>query len=322
MLLRLTVLSALTAAAHAALSLSQGKLAIVDSVGAAAVASTSFTSASPPSPLSPQSNEPYPLSPTDSLKLSFILQDDQDGKGVQPQQAALVWEPVREEERGKYGRDVVEWVKVNRKSGRGKWELDLSRAPSSLLSLSSLSPLSLTLLISPSSPSSSSSTPLRLPLGTFTFPSSLSLPFPFPPNEDLPRSWEVEKYDTQREIEWTFRKPEKRVGVVKAAIGTAMVAAPWAVFGGMLTSLLPSLRLNSPTPLSSRPHTLLFLPLLLLLPASFILFWLDLFHLNLLQALPAFLGLGVACAVSGRGALGEMRKVRVGAEKEGVKKVE
>ncbi|GAA5899445.1 hypothetical protein JCM6882_009118 [Rhodosporidiobolus microsporus] len=316
MLVRLGLLASLTAAAHAALSLSNGKLAIIDSVGAAAVASSSFTSAAP-APLA-LNGGPYALSPTDSLKLSFTLEDDQ-GKGVQPQQAAVVWQPVDEAHRGAYGRDVVEWVKVNRKSGKGKWELDLSRAPPSLLSLSSLSPLSLTLLLSTPSPSSA---PLSLPLGSFLLPASLALPHPFPPNEDLPRSWLVEKYDTQPGIEWTFRPKEKQIGKVKAAVGTVVVAAPLALFAGLITPLKPLLSLRSPT---SSPSLLLFLLSLLALEASFALFWLDLPLISkgatLLQALPVFGGIGALAALVGRGALGEMRRRRVAGEAKG-KKVE
>ncbi|BGP16092.1 hypothetical protein JCM10213_007529 [Rhodosporidiobolus nylandii] len=288
MLSRLAVLLALVGAAQAAITVKDGKLAVIDAVGATAVASSSFSSEQP-SPLT------YTLSGTDALKLSFVVVDSDTGSAVQPHQAALSWTSSDESN----GEDVTQFVKVNRKTGRARWELDLSRAPPSLLSLPS--PLTLTLLLaSPSQP------PLRLPLGHFTLPASLALPAPFPPDADLPRAWDVERYKLREPVQWTFREGEKRVGLVKALGGTAVVLAPWVVFGGALPSLLPSLRLTSPTPTST-----LFLALLLLLESSFLLYWTDLTRLNLIQSLPVFGGLALLAAGVGRSALGGMRRQRL-----------
>ncbi|GAA6027225.1 hypothetical protein JCM8097_002501 [Rhodosporidiobolus ruineniae] len=303
MLVRLAALSAFVAAAHAALVLSDGKLQLIDSVAAAPSASTTFTSDAP-APLSgPANSGPLQLAPTDHLKLAFALKDDQ-GNPVQPHQAALVWAPVDPEEQAQYGRDHVDWLKVNRRSGKAKWDLDLARAPSSLLSLTK-GPLSLTLLLS-----APSHAPLSLSLGSFLLPASLTetLSFPFPPVEDLPKGWEAEKYAEQTTLRWTFREGEKRVGWAKAAVGTAVVGSPWVVFLGMLLPLLPSLRLRAPSPLSTT-----FLALLLTLELSFTLFWLDRlpFASNLLQALPVFGGLAITAAGVGRGVLGEMQRRRM-----------
>ncbi|GAA5978754.1 hypothetical protein JCM11641_006167 [Rhodosporidiobolus odoratus] len=310
MLSRVLGLAALAAAAHAALVVKDGKLTVIDHATASAVHSTSFTSSSPSTLAA--SGHPYALSETDSLKLAFTLKDDSTNKGFQPQQAALGWQPLDHSEREQYGRDAMMWVKVNRKSGKGKWELDLSRAPASLLSLSS-GPLSLTLLLA--APNQS---PLSLPLGVFTLPASLALPYPFPPNEDLPRSWQVEKYDKQPELGWTFREAEKRVGVVKAAGGTAVVLAPWVVFAGVLSPVLPTLPFQRPS-----PTTTLFLTLLLTLESSYILYWLSplpLFNFspNLIQFLPWFGGLALASAAVGRKALGQGQRRRI--QREGMAK--
>ncbi|GAA5851245.1 hypothetical protein JCM8547_004182 [Rhodosporidiobolus lusitaniae] len=293
MLVRIGLLAGLVAAAHAALSVKDGKLSIVDSVGAAAVASTSFSSSSP-SPLAP-----YSLSPTDNLKLAFTLVDDSTDSPVLPHQAAVLFEPSSSSGvKGQYGRDYTAFLKINKRTGKAKYELDLARAPAALLTLPS--PLSLSLLLA-----APGSDPLRLPLGEVSLPEALALPYPFPPNEDLPRSWEVETYAKQPELSWTFRTGEKKVGFLKAAVGTAVVASPWAVFAGSLLPLLPSLSLRTPSPRST-----LFLTLVITLESAFALYWLNLTG-NLLQTLPIFAALALGGAVVGRGALGEMRRRRL-----------
>ncbi|GAA6021416.1 hypothetical protein JCM10207_004726 [Rhodosporidiobolus poonsookiae] len=307
MLLHLGLLTALSTLSSAALTLSNGKLSVIDSVGASALATTAFTSTAPAPltrPGSSSSDEPYPLADTDALKLSFTV--EQDGKGVQPQQAAVVWEPVDEQEKGQDGRDHVAWVKVNRKSGKGKWELDLTRAPASLLSLSR-GPLSATLLLG--TPSSS----LSLPLGTFLLPSSLALPFPFPPVEDLPAHWEAERFGVMEGMEWTFREGEKRVGVVKAALGVGMVQMAWMPLLGFVFALVPSLSLSAPS-----LQTTAFLALLLALEASYAIYWLG-YTGNLIRSLPLFGGIALAAAGVGRGALGEVRRRRLAGEGKGRK---
>ncbi|BGP24576.1 dolichyl-diphosphooligosaccharide-protein glycotransferase [Rhodotorula toruloides] len=286
--------------ARAAIVVRDGKLSLIDAVGASAVATTAFTSDSP-APLPARQ-----LSPTDALKLSFTVLND--SAPFAPQQAAVLVQPVNEEERRVPGRDWTSWVKVRQNSGKARWDLDLSRADPSLLSLSA-GPLSFTLILGHQHVG-----PLSLPLGTFTLPSSLVLPFPFPPDEDLPKHWEVERYKTMPEIQWTFREGEKKVNPVVALGGTAFVLAPWLVLLAALRYILPSMHL------SSSPLILTFLASLTALELLFIVYWVQ---LRLIPTLPIFLGLGTWNAWIGRLALGEVRKKRIAREeKEAGKKVE
>ncbi|BGP02693.1 Dolichyl-diphosphooligosaccharide--protein glycosyltransferase subunit 2 [Rhodotorula toruloides] len=292
--------AAASSLARAAIVVRDGKLSLIDAVGASAVATTAFTSDSP-SPLPARQ-----LSPTDALKLSFTVLND--SAPFAPQQAAVLVQPVNEEERKQPGRDWTSWVKVRQNSGKARWDLDLSRADLSLLSLSS-GPLSFTLILGHPYVA-----PLSLPLGTFTLPSSLVLPFPFPPDEDLPKHWEVERYKPMPEIQWTFREGEKKVNKVLALGGTAVVLAPWLVLLVALRYILPSLHLSS----SPLIHT--FLASLTALELLFIVYWVQ---LRLIPTLPIFLGLGAWNAWIGRRALGEVRRRRIAREeKEAGKKVE
>ncbi|KAJ8295159.1 hypothetical protein OF846_002190 [Rhodotorula toruloides] len=329
--------AAASSLARAAIVVRDGKLSLIDAVGASAVATTAFTSDSP-SPLPARQ-----LSPTDALKLSFTVLND--SAPFAPQQAAVLVQPVNEEERKQPGRDWTSWVKVRQNSGKARWDLvswpagvvfesadfsgfadsapkrelessailtlssqDLSRADPSLLSLSS-GPLSFTLILGHPYVA-----PLSLPLGTFTLPSSLVLPFPFPPDEDLPKHWEVERYKPMPEIQWTFREGEKKVNKVLALGGTAVVLAPWLVLLVAFRYILPSLHL------SSSPLILTFLASLTALELLFIVYWV---RLRLIPTLPIFLGLGAWNAWIGRRALGEVRRRRIAREeKEAGKKVE
>ncbi|GAA5999042.1 uncharacterized protein JCM10292_003279 [Rhodotorula paludigena] len=289
-----TVLAAATAAT-ARLALDHGKLALVDTATASALASSTFTS-DHPNPLPPRE-----LGDTDSLKLSFTL--SRDGQPFVPQQAAVLVQPVNEHDRAP-GRHWTSPAKVRASTGKAKWELDLSTAPPQLLSLASFAPLSFTLLVG----HPHEDAPLALALGTFSLPASLALPHPYPPVHDLPAHWEAERYAKMPTIEWTFRGGEKRVNGVVALVATAVVLAPWLVLLATLTPLVPSLRLSRPSTLS--------LPLLLvslaLFEALFVAYWL---RLSLFDAAPLAAALALVAALVGRGALGELLGRRRDAER-------
>ncbi|GAA5862044.1 hypothetical protein JCM1840_006918 [Sporobolomyces johnsonii] len=300
-MVRPTALLALvaTAAAHlasAALLVKDAKLSVIDSVGASAVASTSFSSDAPkPLPLTP-------LAPTDTLKLTFTVTDDQ-GQPIQPHQAMISWQPLDPDERNQPGRDHMSVVKV-RSGGKARWELDLARAPPSLLSLSR-SHLTATLLLG-----TRNHPGLALPLGTFTLAPSLSLPFPYPPDDDLPKHWEVEKYAPQPEIHWTFKPKEKQINALVALAGLGLVLAPWLIFLAVIAYLRPTLSLTRPSPTQA-----LFLLSIAAFEALFVVYWLG---LQLIPTLPYFGALALWTAWIGRRALGEMR----GSRRQGEKKLE
>ncbi|GAA5840610.1 hypothetical protein JCM5353_002085 [Sporobolomyces roseus] len=304
MLQPLLWLSLACASVSATLTVSSGKLSIIDSVASSASLSTTFTSDSLPSP--PLVDQL--LSSTDTLKLSFQVTDKESGQPIQPHQAVVSWLPVNEEEQKQYGRQWASVIKV-RSTGKARWELDLSKAPTSLLSLSQHSLISLTLLLgTPHHPG------LSLPLGTFRLSSDLSLPFPYPPNEDLPKHWEVEKYSTQPRIDWTFKGEEKRVGKFKSFAGLGLVLSPWIVLWPILHNLRPSLSLRSP----SISQTILLVSLVAF-EALFVLYWIQ---LRLIPTLPWFAGLAVVVVLSGKSALGGMRGKRLEREKKELRKDE
>ncbi|GAA5966990.1 hypothetical protein JCM21900_003495 [Sporobolomyces salmonicolor] len=286
-----------TVAAHcaaAALLVQDAKLSVIDSVGASAVASTSFSSDAPaPLPLTV-------LSATDTLKLTFTVTDDQ-GQPIQPHQAMISWQPRDPEERNQPGRDHASVVKV-RSGGKARWELDLARAPPSLLSLTRAHLTATLLLGTRNHPG------LSLPLGTFTFAPSLSLPFPYPPDDDLPTHWEVHKYKSQPEIQWTFRQKEKQINAVVALAGLGLVLAPWVVFLGVVAHRRPTLSVARPSVTQA-----LFLLSIAAFEALFLVYWIG---LRLIPTLPYFGALGLWTAWIGRRALGEMRSTRVRGEKQ------
>lgn len=62
------------------------------------------------------------LASTDTIKLSFQLEDADTSRPVQPQQAVVSWQPVDARERAEPGRQFAAVVKV-RNNGKAKWEL-------------------------------------------------------------------------------------------------------------------------------------------------------------------------------------------------------
>ncbi|SCZ99237.1 BZ3500_MvSof-1268-A1-R1_Chr3-1g05896 [Microbotryum saponariae] len=284
--------TALFAVARAELRVVDGQFALLDSVGIAAQ-QAQFSSASP-APLSA-----IKLTPVDTMRLSYTIQTVEDEQPATPQQNFLVWQALDPKERGQPGRDHVIPLKI-RKGGKAKWELDLSRAPVDILALST-GPISLTLLVGdPKHPRG-----LSIPLGTFTLAPSLVLPFPQPPLSSLPKSYEIERYSKMPEIAWEFRKPEKRVGLFKAGLGLIAVLSPWVVLFGVIGSVQLKLR----TPSFS---TLSFLGSLTSLELLTIYYWTS---LKLLPTIPYFIALALLTALTGRNALGDMRKARLATDK-------
>ncbi|GAA5980193.1 hypothetical protein JCM5350_000866 [Sporobolomyces pararoseus] len=282
--------------AAATLSVSQGKLSLIDSVASSASHTSTFSSESKPSP----PLRDVILSSTDTIKLSFQVTDAETSQPVQPQQAVVSWQPVDEREKKEHGRQFAAVVKV-RSNGKARWELDLARAPTSFLSLSK-SPISLTLLLG-----STKHEGLSLSLGTFQLSSNLALSFPYPPNEDLPAHWEVQKYSEQPRIDWTFKTGEKKVGTVVSVLGLGMVLAPWVVLLSVFSYLRPSLCLRSPT----ASQSILILSIISF-EALFVVYWVK---LRLIPTLPYFALLSGVVVLSGKRALGEMRSVRLEREK-------
>ncbi|KAL8277029.1 hypothetical protein RQP46_010563 [Phenoliferia psychrophenolica] len=277
--MRLSVVLSLVAAyatpALAQLAISSGSLSVLNSVGITS-ASSEFTS-SAPSPI-----ESTTLSDGDVLKLAFAVTEA--GVPVQPHQAMLLWTcPTTNQQ-------VLSTVKV-RKGGKGRYELDLSRAPSTLLSLPS--PLSLSLLIGTfASPSA-----LSLPLGSFSFSPSLTSSLPAEPSP--PAGWETERFSLMPEITWTEREKEKTVGSFKAILGTVVVLAPWTIFLGVIASL------SLPVSISS-PSSLAFLASLFSFEALLATYWRS-DTMKLIPTLPVFALIALATALSGRRALGVLK---------------
>jgi hypothetical protein len=130
--------AAASSLARAAIVVRDGKLSLIDAVGASAVATTACVQLSPArceqdliltlrcSSRSFTSDSPSPLparqlSPTDAVKLSFTVLND--STPFAPQQAAVLVQPVNEEERKEPGRDWTSWVKVRQNSGKARWDL-------------------------------------------------------------------------------------------------------------------------------------------------------------------------------------------------------
>ncbi|KAI5480597.1 dolichyl-diphosphooligosaccharide-protein glycotransferase [Pseudohyphozyma bogoriensis] len=266
----------------ALLSVPQGKLSLVSSVGSTSLSSSFSSTSASPAP-------PTEITSGDTLKLSFTV--EKDGDSFQPQQAMISWVAKAE------GRDHSSVVKV-RKSGSAKWELDFSRAPTSLLSVST-GPIDATLLIGHAGESA-----LQIPLGTFTFAPSLALPFPYPADSTLPAGWEVERFGLMPEIKWTFRGAEKQVKSPIAVLGLLFVLSPWLAFAGIISHLKPSL--TTPT-----LNITLFLASIVSFEALIVAYWTS---LKLIPTLPYFLLLAGTIAVTGRRALGDIRKRRLASE--------
>ncbi|GAA5943458.1 uncharacterized protein JCM15063_006478 [Sporobolomyces koalae] len=300
------VLLALAACAHlttATISVTQGKLSIVDSVASSASHSATFSSSASPSPRL----RDLVLSATDTIKLSFQVQDEDSGVPLQPHQAVVSWQPVDHEEQKEYGRQYASVVKV-RSTGKARWELDLSKAPTSLLSLSRAS-ISATLLLGDPKHRG-----LSIPLGTFKLANDLVLPFPYPPNEDLPAHWQVEKYSQQPRIDWTFRGAEKQVNSVVSLLGLGLVLSPWIALLSIFFHLKPSLSLRSPTV----AQTVLLLSLVSF-EALLVVYWVQ---LRLIPTLPYFGAIALVIVLSGKKALGQMRATRLARERDEMGKTE
>ncbi|KAK4056869.1 hypothetical protein OIO90_002119 [Microbotryomycetes sp. JL221] len=279
------------------LHVSDGRFALINSVGIAS-ATIDFDSSSRVQPLSQRQ-----LEAGESLRLTFTVSTEDDAAEsssesatitpVQPHQAMILWQS-QPSSLSEPARNFMSVVKV-RKGGKAKWEMEIARSPSEILSLSS-GPVTASLLIG--SPETSKA--LRIELGSFVLPSVLVLPFPYPSNEKLPKAWENERHSKMPEIEWTFRPLEKRVKTVVALGGTLVVLAPWVVFAGILTQL--ELRLTAPS-----TNVLLFLVSITAFEALIFFYWTS---LKLLLALPYFGALALVTAATGRRALGDLRTAR------------
>ncbi|KAK4697347.1 hypothetical protein P7C70_g8226, partial [Phenoliferia sp. Uapishka_3] len=210
----------------------------------------------------------------------------------------LQWLPKSIPEGYKGQKDWLSTVKV-RNGGKGRFELDISRAPSALLSMPS--PLHLTLLIG----HFSTPTALKIPLGTFSF--SEQLVASVGPEPALPAGWEVERFGKMKEIKWTWQEAEKRVGAGLSAAGLVVVLAPWVLFLGIIAHLS--------IPLSvSAPSSIIFLAFLSSFELLLVRFWLS-DTMKLIPLIPVFLGIMLATALSGRRALGVLKMKREKAKK-------
>ncbi|KAM0787695.1 hypothetical protein ACM66B_003756 [Microbotryomycetes sp. NB124-2] len=284
----------------AKLHVSDGKFALIDSVGIAA-STLEFSSGRPTHAL-----EHRQLQLGDSLRLTFAVtqspsnnRDAQDDastrKPAQPHQAMVLWQAQSPDEQAQPGRDYLSTVKV-RKGGKAKWELEIARASPNILSISR-GPISLTLLVaSPDEPDA-----IKVALGAVTIPSSLALPHPYPATDKLPKGWEAERYGKMPEIQHTFRPQEKRVSSVIALGGTLVVLGPWLVF----LTILPQLELNTNL---LTTNVLAFLLTFCAFEGLIFLYWTS---LNLLPTLPYFGLLGLVTAFTGRRALGDVRLRRL-----------
>lgn len=115
---------------------------------------------------------------------------------------------------------------------------DFSRADVRLLSVTT-GPMTASLLLGDASEPKG----LAVPLGTFILSPSLALPYPYPGDETLPKTWEVERHAKMPEMQWTFRKAEKKVAMPLALLGLVFVLTPWVVLVSAVSGFLETVQL-------------------------------------------------------------------------------
>jgi len=212
--------------------------------------------------------------PTDTLKLSFTVTDDENSElaGVQPHQAFLrFWEEG--------GEEGIQPVKVA-SNGKGKFDLSVLRPPPSIPATSETSILNVDLI-----------------LGSYTIASStlqlfkLRLPASLPV---VPHPEEV-FYHPQPEIYHTFKGEQRTPRTEISGVFGVIALAPWV----LLLALLSQLPIHIKPSLATAP----FIVLLAAFEGLIVWYWVD---LRLGQVLTYGAILSVFTAAAGKRALGSL----------------
>ncbi|KAI1786739.1 oligosaccharyl transferase delta subunit [Ganoderma leucocontextum] len=222
---------------------------------------------------------PLRLGPTDTLKLTFQIVDE-DGKGVQPHQTFLrFYDAVT-------GEEGIQPVKVT-PGGKAKFELNMAR-PFSSLPPSGKDPLQVSLYV-----------------GSFKHdPAQFNLFDLVVPASQAPAHHPDEAFFHPRpEIFHTFRPEQKVPPKFISAVFTVFLAAPWVVLLGLLGHIGPQV------PHLFSPSIIPFVATLGAFEALLMWYWVDL-HIG--QVLLYGGILSIPAAITGKRALAAVGERRLG----------
>ncbi|CCL99616.1 uncharacterized protein FIBRA_01634 [Fibroporia radiculosa] len=220
------------------------------------------------------------LGPSDTLKLTFQVIEETEGKGVQPHQTFLrFYDEIS-------GEEGIQPVRVTA-GGKAKFELNMARPPASLPPTST-NPLKVTLL-----------------LGSFTHsPAKFELfNLRLPESQSPPQHSEEASFHPLPEIVHTFR-PEQRIPAPAAsAFFAAFVFWPWFVLLGLWSFLEPRI------PHLFSPYIFPFIGTLGAFEVLLFWYWVD---LKLGDVLLYGSVLGAVTALAGKQALAKTAEWRLG----------
>ncbi|KDQ13352.1 hypothetical protein BOTBODRAFT_160644 [Botryobasidium botryosum FD-172 SS1] len=217
--------------------------------------------------------DPVRVGATDTLKISFIVVDDDTGKPVQPHQAFLrFWD-------GKALEEGIQPLRVDT-NGKSKFELNMRRPPPSLPATTESTPLNVSLILG-----SFNVAPAHIQLFAAYLPASA----PVVPHEE-----EV-TFHLQLEIVHTFRPDQKHPPKLISAVFAGVALAPWAVLFYLLSYL--------PITVSQSLSTAPFVALIAAFEGLLLWYWAD---LKLGQVLAYGAALGLVTAAAGKHALGSL----------------
>jgi len=230
--------------------------------------------------LTEKPRHPMAVGPTDSLKLTFQVVEEDGGKGVQPLQTFLrFYDP-------KTGEEGIQPLRVT-PAGKSKFELNMAKPPLSIPPTTT-SPLTVTLIIG--SPKHS---PLKIDLFDLTLPESH--PAAQHPDEA--------SFHPLPMIEHTFRAPQKLPPRPISALFAGVTLAPWAVLLALWGQVFPGV------PYLFSPSILPFIASLGAFEVLLVWYWIDLKlgHVLLYGGV-----LSVVTLFTGKTALASMGARRVG----------
>lgn len=284
-----------TVAFGSQIALSGAKLSISTIDGSARISQGFDLNTSPkvPSPLSIESDE--------VLRLAFTLQGTDGEKLPASQQPHQIVVSLTDAENEEIAYTSI--VTVKRSSGKATWNQRFNRLPASLTqSKSGL--LKASLLVGSFD---HSTTPVRLPLATIKLPSSLLQDSaPLTPRQ---RKEAQQGFGRHEDHFHTFAKPAADQMPAKSITTLAAfltLVVPWAVFFILYKQIAPSLNIQTPSPRASP-----FVASLIALELLAFIYWQG-FGLTLFKLIPWLLAFSTVTLFTGRNALQEMRKVRLG----------
>ncbi|KAI0681758.1 oligosaccharyl transferase delta subunit [Cerioporus squamosus] len=219
------------------------------------------------------------LGPSDVLKLTFQVVDE-EGKGVQPHQTFLrFYDPVS-------GEEGVQPVKVTA-GGKAKFDLNMARPPASL------------------PPTTENPLKVSLYIGSFVHdPVQYELfDLVIPPSQPPAQHADEAAFHPRPEIVHTFRPEQKVPPKFISAVFTMLLAAPWVALLGMWAHIRPQV------PHLFSPSILPFIATLGAFEALLVWYWVD---LRLGQVLLYGAILSIPTALTGRRALAAVGDWRLG----------